>query len=407
VTRHPILIAAACLLCVCAAGAQKRPEQGKIKSVDVKKKAVVITSGGEDVEVTVTDKTLLKGVSGETTEEKLAGFKPGANVRFLAREQDSKKVLVGMMLVEGGGPGPKGRVSPDHSKFKPLTELGEGKYEGFQGGLYPGGKNERPEKHEKAGLDFAKKVQRLGRDGKPDDEGRIVILSIGMSNTSQISNGFLQAMKGAKKGVNPDVMFINGAQGGMTAARIQDPESKDGKRYWDVIDELLKREGLTRLQVQAVWIKQADAGPKEGFPGYPRKLQKELKNIVRVIAERFPNAKLCYLSGRTYGGYATAKLNPEPYAYQSGFAVKWLIEEQIKGDEDLDYTKGKAPWLSWGPYLWANGERKNPDGLSSLPEDFGPDGTHHTNPGARKMGEQLLKFFQADSTTRGWFGKKP
>jgi hypothetical protein len=393
-----------CLVWAGIAIGQPKPEEGKLKSVDAKKKLVVITSGGKDREFTVTEKTRLPDGRGDTAEEKLSGYKPGTDIQFLARDS----VLVGMRRKPTGGGGVPGKpVSPDHSKFKPLTELGTEKYNGSEGGLYPGGKNDRPEKHEKAGLDLAKKVQPLAADGKPSDKGKIVLLSIGMSNTMQISQGFQQALRGAK-GVNPAFVFVNGAQGGMTAQRIQDPDDgKDGTRYWKAVDDQLKRAGVTRLQVQAVWIKQADAGPSEGFPTYPKKLQRELKKCVQVIAKRFPNARLCYLSSRTYGGYATTRLNPEPYAYESGFAVKWLIEDQLKGDKELDFASGKAPWLSWGPYLWANGKKKNPDGLFSVREDFGPDGTHHTTPGLRKMGEQLLRFMQTDSTTKGWFGKTP
>src|SRR5207249_1794375 len=108
---------------------------------------------------------------------------------------------------------------------------------------------------------------------------------------------------------------------------------------------------VTRAQVQVIWIKQADIAPQEGFPGYAKKLEGELSNIVQIFPKRFPNAKLVYLSSRTYGGYATTPLNPEPVAYESGFAVKWLIERQIKGEDGLNYDakKGhvKAPWLSW------------------------------------------------------------
>src|SRR5262249_39785778 len=151
----------------------------------------------------------------------------------------------------------------------------------------------------------------------------------------------------------------------------------------------------------------ADAGPSSGFPAYARTLQSELATIVRLLPKRFPNVKLVYLSSRTYGGYATTKLNPEPYAYESGFSVKWLIEDQLKGKAELNYdpAKGKvvAPWLSWGPYLWANGEKKNGEGLSSARGDFGPDGTHHTTQGTRKMGERLLMFFKSDSTAKPWF----
>src|ERR671936_402607 len=47
--------------------------------------------------------------------------------------------------------------------------------------------------------------------------------------------------------------------------------------------------------------------------------------IVAILRARYPNLKLVYVSSRTYGGYATTPLNPEPYAYDSGFAVKWLV----------------------------------------------------------------------------------
>ena len=59
-------------------------------------------------------------------------------------------------------------------------------------------------------------------------------------------------------------------------------------------------------------------------------------------------------------------MNPEPYAYESGFSMKWLIEAQINQMEtgvidpdagDLDYDSGVAPWLAWGTYLWADGTR--------------------------------------------------
>jgi hypothetical protein len=159
--------------------------------------------------------------------------------------------------------------------------------------------------------------------------------------------------------------------------------------------------------VQVAWIKEADAGPKQGFPKYAQTLQAELKQIVQLMHKRFPNLQLVYLSSRTYGGYATTALNPEPYAFESGFSVKWLIEEQLKADKELNFDpkKGevKAPWLSWGPYLWANGTTKNSDGLAYEQSDFGPDGTHPTQEGQKKIAAHMLKFFKADSTAKPWF----
>jgi hypothetical protein len=272
--------------------------------------------------------------------------------------------------------------------------------------MYPGGKNERPAALEKAGLELAKQVQARDADGKPNAGGKIVLLSVGMSNTSQASAGFAQELARDRER-NAAVVFVNGAQGGMTAARIQDPRTDSGQQYWDTVDQRLQAAGVTRAQVQVVWIKQADAGPKQGFPGYARQLQAELKRIVQLLPERFPNVKLVYLSSRTYGGYAKTGLNPEPYAFESALSVRWLIEEQIKGDKDLNFDpqrgRMQAPWLSWGPYLWAAGSTKRADGFFYEESDFAKDGTHLSPTGQQKVGRLMLQFFKTDATTRPWF----
>src|SRR5262249_61929065 len=104
------------------------------------------------------------------------------------------------------------------------------------------------------------------------------------------------------------------------------------------------------------------------------------------------------------------RLNPEPYAYESGFSVKWLIEKQLAGDRELNHDpdrgKVRAPWLSWGPYLWANGTTKRADGFWYDQSDFAGDGTHPSAAGQRKVAGELLKFFKSDTTARPWFVKE-
>ena len=99
-----------------------------------------------------------------------------------------------------------------------------------------------------------------------------------------------------------------------------------------------------------------------------------------------------FITSRIYAGYATVPLNPEPYAYEYGFSVKWAIQAQVDqmrgGAPDsiagnLDYKKGVAPWLAWGPYLWADGTTPRSDGLTWDRSEFQPDGTH-PNPKAAK-----------------------
>src|SRR5262249_13045120 len=193
----------------------------------------------------------------------------------------------------------------DMARVKALTDTGSDEYKGFQGGLYPGGKNERPAEHEAAGLALARQIRPVDATGRSSPDGKIVLLSIGMSNTNQAFAGFMRVAR-KERDLNSHLVLVNGAQGGMTAAMIQNLDGgRRGQRpgYWEEADNILKRAGVTRAHVQAVWIKQADAGPSQGFPAYARTLQGELANIVRLLHTRFPNLKLAYLSSRTYGGY--------------------------------------------------------------------------------------------------------
>src|ERR1700722_10010139 len=70
----------------------------------------------------------------------------------------------------------------DSTGLIPLPDLGKGMYKGEQGGLYPGGINTPPPAHLKAGLAMAKKIVPLDADGHPSPDGKIVMISIGMSN---------------------------------------------------------------------------------------------------------------------------------------------------------------------------------------------------------------------------------
>lgn len=92
-----------------------------------------------------------------------------------------------------------------------------------------------------------------------------------------------------------------------------------------------------------------------------------------------------------------AELNSEPYAYQSGFAVKWLIRDQIRK------APGTRPWLAWGPYLWADGMEERSDGLIWECDDLADDGTHPSESGKQKVAEMLLDFLKTAPTAKSWF----
>ncbi len=128
---------------------------------------------------------------------------------------------------------------------------------------------------------------------------------------------------------------------------------------------------------------------------------------VRKATGRYPNLKLIYLSSRTYAGYATRGLNPEPYAYESAYAVRWLIQDRMaRSDTNTDpaMKAEQACILLWGPYLWADGEKgRTTDPMVWLRHDYAGDGTHPSSIGNRKVAERMLAFFKTDPTARNWF----
>lgn len=391
-----------CVTFAAATAAGQEPIQsGKIKSVDADAQTITLIVKGEERQYAVAKETRIWDGDMRELPDRLADktIQPGVEVQFRVITAGGKEVLQGLKI--------NALPAVDLSLLEPLTQMGERKYQDFEGGLYPGGKNQRPEAHEKAGLALAAKIEPLDTDGQASPDGKIVFLSVGMSNAAQVFGAF-KSLADRAGATNPKLEIVNAAQGGMTAARIQDDEDNgDGTRYWTVTDNILRNARLSPAQVQAAWIKQADAGPKSGFPNYAQTLQGELAKIVQILHKRYPNLKLVYLSSRTYGGYAKTRLNPEPYAFESGLAVKWLIEQQLNGDKSLNFDPSRgltsAPWLSWGPYLWAKGTTANEDGLAYEESDYGEDGTHPSPQGQRKVGKYMLEFFKQDSTSKGWF----
>lgn len=285
----------------------------------------------------------------------------------------------------------------------PLNVLGTSQYGGYAGGLYPGGSNTLPPAHLAAGMAMASGMTCRGASGAPSASGKIVWLSIGLSNTTQETQVFLP-MAASQPGKNPSLVLVDGAQGGDDIDSMLNPTSD----YWPHVAQQLQAAGVTPAQVQVVWFKQAKKQPTDTvFPNHAMMLKAKYKTAMQLLKTRFPNLRLCYHSSRIYGGYSAGILNPEPYAWQGGWATKWLIEDQIAGDTALTFSGAavRAPWLAWGPYLWADGTTVNPiTGLSWIcPTDFSPDGVHPSTAGRQKVAAKLLQFFTTDTTTKGWF----
>jgi len=333
-------------------------------------------------------------------------------------------------------------VRADWSSLVPLTDL-TNTYKGQDGGLYGAGHNEPPPAQRSAWLKACAQVQPLDAEGHSATNGRIVLLTVGFSNTHMESEDFVRTGS-----VDPQksssVVLVDGAIGGRAAVmwafdgsdrlpkaeqerldhemdvlhmpklhrgNRQVPEDKD---TWPTLELRLKQAGVTPAQVQAVWMKHVEAGASAlgEFPAHAQALEEDLADILVIAKQCLPNLRVAFFSSRTYGGWAKPTAgSPEPYAYESGFGVRGLLQRQIQGDPRLnwDAARGevKAPVAIWGPYLWACGDRPRKwDDLVWTEQDVrSNDHMHPSEAGCRKVTEQLLKFLKTDPGTRVWFLK--
>ena len=301
-------------------------------------------------------------------------------------------------------------------RLTPLNELGLNTHKGLAGGLYPGGLNYRPRAHDEAGRFIARSnIFPRNISGVADtDAGKVVVVSIGMSNTTQ------EWATGAVDGTNdltvafkyradhdtskhPLVSIVDLAQGGRDAPQWTNATMG----AWTNVANRLNAAAVNSNQVQVAWIKLAVAGPASigAFPIHATSFQFQLEQVVRAAKVRFPNLAIVYLSSRARSYAADASLNPEPYAYEEGFSVKWFLEQQLGGALNSDPARGpvEAPWLAWGPYLWADGTVGRSDGLLWTCSDLRNDFTHPSQAGVFKIAEQLLNFFKTDPTATPWF----
>ncbi len=301
----------------------------------------------------------------------------------------------------------------------PVSDLSPDTYKGYAGGLYPGG-NQLPAAHLAAGQAHAALVVPRDLGGAPSPTGRYVLLSIGMSNVTQewcsgsgappCSPGTFTAQALADPAVDRTrLAIVNGALGGQNCATWDDATDPN----WDRVGTILVNQGFSERQVQIIWLKCANSQPTIALPAvgsHAFAVEQALGNIVRIARQRYPNLQLVVISNRSYAGYATTPLNPEPHAYETGFAVKWLIAAQIEqaasGAIDPragDLAFATTPWLGWGPDLWANGTTARADGLTYQRADLQADGTHPSASGVAKVGALLLDFFKTSPVARCWF----
>ena len=210
---------------------------------------------------------------------------------------------------------PQGDCSNSSTGLMPLTDLGQNLYLGqFQGGLYPGGLNLPPAVHAQEGEARGQALRPLDPDGAPSLNGRIGLVSIGMSTTSQefcsdvsfppCAPTSFMAKSSSNAGIDPRVVPINGAALGEVTSRWVSPTQAN---YDRIRDQWLMPAGMSELQVQVAWVKLSSINPTVSLPAPASDaliMLVELANVVRALRIRYPNLAQVFFSSRHYGAMA-------------------------------------------------------------------------------------------------------
>jgi len=285
----------------------------------------------------------------------------------------------------------------DLSTLRSFTEkqLYLGKYET---GLYPDGGNKMPAAHRQLGLKAAAEIKPLDVQGQPDPtNGRTLALVLGHSNCRMYFDAFQDHLKQRRSvALNPRFELINAAVGGQQLPEIHQLKGK----VWDRASRLLGRPGYSAKQVQVLFFhttyhgwKNVKNAPPELFPESMEQMRNDLADVLMHCRKLYPNLRIAYLTAdgnRHYTGF-------EPHVWREAFGFKWLIAEQIKGEQDpqavkAPYKPSQLPWLSWGPYIWDN----------TWDRSYFTDGVHPHAKARSIFVTKYWSFLRSDPVARGW-----
>ena len=219
-----------------------------------------------------------------------------------------------------------------------------------------------------------------------ETNNKIIIVAISMSNGYQEFNQFINLYKNHPD-ISNQVEFENCAVGGSALERWLTEDSL-WQKCKDKISDL--------SAVKVVWAKNANQFTAHGLtlpdPGADYyDLVENIGAISQRIGEEFPSVQAVFHSSRIWGGYVTGEKQAargEPMSYEGGFATNTVIEQYQQGQ-----LPG-APWIGWGPYIWANGETPNGSGIFWTLNDFQDGGVnqHPSEAGATKVADALHEF---------------
>lgn len=291
----------------------------------------------------------------------------------------------------------------DHIGQRALADM-RSPYMGYAGGLYPNESNTMPAAHEAAGVALADTIEPLNAGGHHSPTGKVVIAGLGFS-TSRLIWQQVMTQIDVDSSISPMVQAINLCVPGQDATDIADADSS----YWKVhVPNLLATAGVTAVQVQVAWFMSGRQPPQDpSFPNHALGLRDLLIQCVKNARAFFPNLKQVYLSNPIYHGYWDGdSTQMEPYCFEQGFSFKWLIEEQLNGNPELNYDPAlgtvNAAWMAWSSNVWCDGVWPTADGLDLMCSEVKDQG-QHTNPaGSSKIAKFVLRRLKGLPTCAPW-----
>ena len=219
-------------------------------------------------------------------------------------------------------------------------------------------------------------------EGTPPNLGSIpmdgILLCFGMSQANYECSGSPPGGPGGWQSISTiPIPVVNGARSGWdTRDIIEQPDI-----FWDEVEQQIRQAGYTNADVVLMWGKNATRVYECPVPctveAETAVLQSHLEAIQDQAEARFPNLIAGFHSSRVYGGWCDPA-NPEPFAFNTIFAVEGAVADETK-------------WFV-GPYIWA-GETPRDDGLFYARGDFIADGCHPSVAGTLKVADELNQFF--------------
>ena len=358
------------------------------------------------------------------------------------------------------GPPPPFPCWADTAKTQPcvpLVDPGAEHLGMFQRGLYPDGSTTIPPAHLATGLAQANSIAPLDSAGNPDATGKYIFITVGFSNQKYEFCGrelvfgdqcdpwtvggqlYRDAQSGA---TDPHLVFFNGAQGGHVVADWDEP----GDVSWTAVKNGLAGRGYSEAQVQVIALQvthknaSSDTSLRDTLATCAVDASADAcvlvhgyGDILRAARTHYPNLKMVFFNSRTSGAWThdtqVPAGNPEPFAFESGLAMKWTVAAQLAQETgagidplagNLGYgSSGPAAWIDWSVYNWANANVPRGDSLTWPKTQFDPDDGIHEVPhnamprtcetdasgytcGEAIAAKPLYDFFTTSQLTRCW-----